>query len=57
MNGGLKQRTHVVVYAGGAFEIFETLHFLQLVLQLPATMQRRLRAWLEQHLNHIEKRE
>jgi hypothetical protein len=51
------QRTHVIVYAGGCFEIFETLHFVQLVLQLSAPVQKRLRTWLEEHLNQIQKRE
>jgi hypothetical protein len=27
------QRTHIIVYAGGHFEIFETLSFVQMVLQ------------------------
>ena len=33
------QRTHIIVYAGGYFEIFETLRFVQMVLQLPPTVQ------------------
>src|SRR4029453_17870678 len=32
------RRTHIIVYAGGYFEIFETLQFVQLVLQLPSTV-------------------
>ena len=28
------QRTHVIVYAGGHFALFETLRFVQMVLQL-----------------------
>jgi hypothetical protein len=51
------QRTHIIVYAGGHFEIFETLRFVHLVLQLSAPGQERLRTWLEAHLNHIQKRE
>jgi Transposase DDE domain len=51
------QRTHVIVYAGGYFEIFETLTFIHLVLGLPTLVQERLRLWLDEHLNHIEKRE
>jgi len=51
------QRTHIIVYAGGYFEIFETLHFVQLVLQLPSTVQERLHAWRSEHLAQIQKRE
>ena len=51
------QRTHIIVYAGGYFEIFETLSFVQLVLQLPPTVQEQLRAWLAEHLKQIQKRE
>jgi hypothetical protein len=51
------QRTHIMVYAGGHFEIFETLSFVQLVLQLPPTVQEQLRAWLAEHLHQIQKRE
>ena len=51
------QRTHIIVYARGSFEIFETLHFVQLVLQLPLSVQERLRTWLTEHLNQIQKRE
>jgi hypothetical protein len=36
-------RTHVIVYAGGYFEIFETLSFVHLVLGLPPPVQARLR--------------
>jgi hypothetical protein len=50
------QRTHVIVYAGGYFEIFETLTFVHLVLGLPPPVQARLRQWLDEHLKHIEKR-
>jgi hypothetical protein len=50
-------RTHVIVYAGGYFEIFETLSFVHLVLGLPPPVQARLRQWLGEHLKHIEKRE
>jgi hypothetical protein len=51
------QRTHIIVYAGGYFEIFETLSFVHLVLQLPPTVQEQLRAWLAEHLKQIQKRE
>ena len=34
------QRTHIIVYAGGYFEIFETLSFVQMVLQLSPTCAR-----------------
>jgi hypothetical protein len=51
------QRTHIIVYAGGYFEIFETLRFVQMVLQLSPLMQEHLRTWLTEHLNHIQKRE
>lgn len=45
------QRTHVIVYAGGYFEIFETLSFVHLVLQLQPAIQERLRIWLGNHLH------
>ena len=51
------QRTHVMVYAGGHFELFETLRFVQMVLQLSPPVQERLRTWLVEHLNQIQKRE
>ena len=51
------QRTHIIVYAGGYFEIFETLRFVHLVLQLSPPVQERLQTWLAEHLNHIQKRE
>jgi DDE family transposase len=51
------RRTHVIVYAGGYFEIFETLSFVQLVLQLSALVQQRLRKWLGEHLERINQRE
>ena len=51
------QRTHILVYAGGYFEIFETLRFVQMVLQLPATVQAQLHTWLSEHLDQIQKRE
>ena len=40
------QRTHIIVYAEGHFEIFETLSFVQMVLQLAPPVQEKLRAWL-----------
>jgi Transposase DDE domain len=51
------QRTHIIVYAGGHFEIFETLRFVQMVLQLSPPVQERLRTWLVEHLDQIQKRE
>src|SRR6266568_5509169 len=51
------QRTHVIVYARGHFELFETLRFVQMVLQLSPPVQERLRTWLVEHLNQIQKRE
>jgi Transposase DDE domain len=51
------QRTHIIVSAGGYFEIFETLSFVQMVLQLSPPVQERLRTWLVEHLNQIHKRE
>ena len=51
------RRTHVIVYAGGHFELFETLSFVHFVLQLPASVQERLRHWLDEHLHTVQKRE
>jgi Transposase DDE domain len=51
------QRTHIIVYAGGYFEIFETLSFVQLVLQLAPPIQEKLRLWLAEHLDQIQQRE
>jgi hypothetical protein len=51
------QRTHIIVYAGGHFEIFETLRFVQMVLQLSPPVQEHLRTWMAEHLNQIHKRE
>ena len=51
------QRTHIIVYAGGYFEIFETLRFVHLVLQLSPPLQERLQTWLAENLNQIQKRE
>ena len=51
------RRTHVIVYARGCFEIFETLSFVQLVLQLPPLAQDRLRHWLDEHLRTVTQRE
>ena len=48
------QRTHVMVYAGGHFALFETLRFVQMVLQLSPPVQERLRTWLVEHLNQIQ---
>jgi hypothetical protein len=51
------QRTPIIVYAGGYFEIFETLRFIQIVLQLPSTVQAQLCTWLSEHLDQMQKRE
>jgi hypothetical protein len=51
------QRSHIIVYAGGYFDIFETLSFIQMVLHLVPSIQEKLRVWLEEHLNQIQKRE
>jgi hypothetical protein len=51
------QRTHIIVYAGGYFDIFETLSFIQMGLHLSPFVQERLRTWLAAHLNQIQKRE
>jgi hypothetical protein len=51
------RRTHVIVYAGGYFEIFETLSFAHFILQLPASAQDRLRHWLDQHLHTVIQQE
>jgi hypothetical protein len=51
------QRTHIIVYAGGHFEIFETLSFVQMILQLAPPVQGKLRVWLAEHLKQVQKRE
>ena len=51
------RRTNVIVYAGGYFEIFETLGFVYLVLNLSPGVQTRLRHWLEEYLPQVAKRE
>ena len=51
------RRTHIIAYAGGHFEIFETLSFVRFVLQLPAAVQERLRHWLDEHLHTVQQRE
>lgn len=51
------RRTHVIVYAGEYFEIFETLSFVQCILHLSAPVQARLRTWLTAHLTQVQKRE
>jgi hypothetical protein len=51
------QRTPMLVYAGSHFAIFETLRFVQMVLPLSPPVQERLRTWLAEHLNQIQKRE
>lgn len=50
-------RTHVIVYAGGYFEIFETLAFVRLILRLSMEVQTRIRRWLDEHLDSIKKQE
>jgi DDE family transposase len=50
------QRTHIIVYAGGYFEIFETLSFIQLILHLRLNVQEQLRTWLAEHLTQVQKR-
>jgi hypothetical protein len=50
-------RTPIIVYAGGSCDIFETLRFVQMVLQLSSPVQEQLRTWLSEHLNQIQKRE
>jgi hypothetical protein len=51
------RKTHIIAYAGGHFEIFETLSFVRFVLQLPAAIQERLRHWLDEHLHTVQQRE
>jgi len=51
------RRTHIIAYASGYFEIFETLSFVRFVLQLPASVQKRLRYWLDAHLHTVQQRE
>ena len=51
------RRTPVIAYAGGYFEIFETLSFARFILQLPASAQERLRHWLDEHLHTVQQRE
>ena len=50
-------RRHVIVSAGGYFEIFETLSFVRLILQLSLEVQARLRSWLDEHLDSIKKQQ
>ena len=50
-------RTHIIVYAGGDFEIFETLSFVPMVLHLSPPVQEQLRTWLAVHLKKVQKRE
>jgi len=51
------RRTHIIAYAGGHFEIFETLSFVRWVLQLPASVQERVRHWLDEHLHAVIQQE
>ena len=50
-------RTHVIVYAGGYFEIFETLSFVRSMLKLSPEVQARLRSWLDEHLDSVKQQE
>lgn len=50
-------RTHIIGYAGGYFEICETLSFVQMVLHLSPPVQEHLRTWLAVHLKKVQKRE
>src|SRR4051794_6191136 len=49
--------TYIIVYAGGYFEIFETLRFVEMVLHLSPSVQEQRRMWLAVHLKHVQKRE
>jgi len=51
------RRTPIIAYAGGHFEIFETLSFVRFVLPLPAAVQERLRHWLDERLYTVIPRE
>jgi hypothetical protein len=51
------RRTHVIAYAGGYFEIFETRSCARFILQLQASAQEQLRHWLDEHLHMVQKRE
>lgn len=50
-------RTHVIVYAGGYFDIYETLAFVNLVLRLKLSVQARLRRWFDDNLFPPRQRE
>ena len=49
--------TYIIVYAGGYFEIFETLSFVEMGLHLSPSVQEQLRTGLAVHLQHVQKRE
>jgi hypothetical protein len=51
------RRTQIIAYAGEHFEIFETLSFVRLVLQVPASVQERWRHWLDEHLHAVIQQE
>ena len=53
----MTQNLYDSLYAGGFFEIFETLKFVQMVLQLSPLVQERLQTWLTEHLEQIQKQE
>jgi hypothetical protein len=50
------RRTQIIAYAGGYFEIFETLSFVRFILRLPASVQERLWHWLDEHLHTATQR-
>jgi hypothetical protein len=51
------RRTHIIADAGGHCEMFETLSFVRFVLHLPASVQERLRHWLDEQLHAVIQRE
>ena len=51
------KRTHIIVYARGYFEIYETLRFVQIVIGLPPEIQGKLGKWLGEHLGSVKKQE
>lgn len=48
------QRTHILVYAGGHCDIFETLRFVPMVLPWSPPVHERLRIGLVEHLNPMQ---
>jgi len=51
------QRTQMIVYARGYFDLFETLSVVQMVWHLSLPVPAHLRTWLAEHLHQIQKRE